>query len=294
MKKCENCGANLDASEICDCQTPKENQLIVVEQLPIIRQQLEQIKEEIKKKVSAVSAMECTEETKTEVKKFRAELSKQFAELGEKRKEVKKAIMTPYEAFEEIYKECVTNLFKQADAELKAKIDVVEQEMKQKKENEVKDYFNEYIQSKNIDFITFDNTDISITLTTSLKSLKEKAKAFVDKVVDDLALIDTQEHKEEILVEYKQTHNVSQSITSVKTRIEAIAREKELQEQAEQVKQQEAKTVEKVNEVIKPVEVQEEPKEDDKVYKMTFTVIGTKEQLKTIKNFIIEKGIKVL
>lgn len=59
-----------------------------------------------------------------------------------------------------------------------------------------------------------------------MKSLKEQAKAFIDKIVDDLNLIKTQEHKAEILVEYKQTLNVAQAITIVINRFKAIEEEK--------------------------------------------------------------------
>ena len=64
-----------------------------------------------------------------------------------------------------------------------------------------------------------------------MKSLKEQAKAFVDKIADDLNLIETQEHKAEILVEYKQTLNVSQAITTVTNRFKDIEEEKKKQEE---------------------------------------------------------------
>lgn len=60
-----------------------------------------------------------------------------------------------------------------------------------------------------IDFVTFEQANIGITLSASLKSLKEQAKNFADRISDDLMLIQTQENKAEILVEYKNTLNVS-------------------------------------------------------------------------------------
>ena len=87
-----------------------------------------------------------------------------------------------------------------------------------------------YLNSKNIDFVTFESANINVTLTASMKSLKEQAKNFIDKIVDDLNLIDTQEHKAEILVEYKQSLNVSQAITTVTNRFKAIEEENAKQE----------------------------------------------------------------
>ena len=60
-----------------------------------------------------------------------------------------------------------------------------------------------------------------------------------------MALIDTQEHKVEILVEYKQHMNVSQAITTVSERHKAIETENAKIEQVEAVKSEEEKVIEK-------------------------------------------------
>ena len=107
--------------------------------------------------------------------------------------------------------------------------------MKSKKEKEIKEYFEEYKTANNIGFITYGQARINVTLSASMKSLKEQAKQFIDKIVDDLKLIETQEHKTEILVEYKQTLNVSQAITSVTNRFKAIEEEKKKIEQEKEL-----------------------------------------------------------
>lgn len=146
-------------------------------------------------------------------------------------KRSKKAIMTPYEQFEAVYKDCISDTYKKADTELKGKIDSVENELKEQKKAEVKGYFDEYLTATGIDFVTFENANINVTLSASMKSLKEQAKAFVDKIVDDLNLIDTQEHKDEILYEYKQSLNVSNAITTVANRYKAIEEAKAREEE---------------------------------------------------------------
>lgn len=217
-----------------------ENQeLIVVEQLPIIKEQLKNVSAEIDKEVEEAKSLICTEENIKTVKEVRAKLNNTFKLLEEQRKNVKNSVMQPYNDFEKVYKECVSDKFKSADIDLKNKIDTIEKEAKQQKENEIREYFEEYKQANNIDFITYEQTKINVTLTASKKSLKEQAKAFIDKIVDDLQLIETQEHKAEILVEYKQTLNVSNAITTVTNRFKAIEEEKKKQEELkEQFKQE--------------------------------------------------------
>lgn len=173
--------------------------LIVVEQFPVIREQLQLIKTAAEQDVVNALAMECTEENKQDIKKLRTSLSKQFTALEEKRKGVKNAILGPYNEFEKIYKECVTNIFKPADEQLKAKIAAVEDAQKKEKEDKAHKYFDEYVESKGIDFLTFENVGLNINLSISDKKCKDTIKAFVDRVAGDLALIDTQQHKEEML-----------------------------------------------------------------------------------------------
>lgn len=270
-------------------------EIIAVKQLPVIVEQLQTIKEAVTERTEKALALVCTDETLTAVKKERAELTKEFKAWEEKRKEVKKAVMSPYEQFESVYKDCITDVFKIADEELKRKIDAVEQALKDEKTAELKAYFDEYLQSKNIDFLTFDRARIDVTKSASKKSLKEQAKSFIDRVSDDLALIDTQENKAEILTEYKQSLNVSAAITTVVNRHKAIeeekAKEKEREARAEAEKAAAAKVASVLEEIAPPVvEPIAAPAEEEKIYTLTFTVKGTKPQLKALKEFLINGG----
>ena len=221
----------------------KTDDLIVVEQFPIIKEQLQLIKTAAEQDVAEALTMECTEENKQDIKKLRTSLSKQFSALEEKRKGVKNAILGPYNEFEEVYKECVTNIFKPADEQLKAKIAAVEDAQKKEKEEKAHKYFDEYVESKGIDFLTFENVGLTINLSISDKKCKDTIKAFVDRVAGDLALIDTQQHKEEILVEYKQSLDVSKAITSVTTRHRLIEEEERKRAEAEAKAKAEAEQV---------------------------------------------------
>lgn len=269
-------------------------ELIVVKQLPVIEEQLKTLSEEIDKKISDTVALVCTEETIKQVKTTRADLNKQFAELEEQRKFVKNQVMNPYQKFEEIYKECVSDKFKKADQDLKKKIDVVENEIKQNKESELREYFNEYKTFKNIDFIKFEQANIKVRLSDSKVALQREAQAFIDKVVEDLNLINIQDHKAEILVEYKQNLNVSQAITTVTNRFKAIEEEKKKQE--EFIKEA-SKTViiEAKDNPHAPQnqEILQAPKAEqvaEDILTLKFTVKGTRTKLKELKEFLENGG----
>lgn len=279
-------------------------EIIVVKQLPIIVEQLAQVKEAVIQRVQTATSLVCTDETVKEVKKARAELNNEFKAWEEKRKEVKTAVMTPYEKFETVYKDCVSDTYKAADKELKQKIDSVEQELKERKAVEVRTYFVEYLASRYIDFVTFEQAGINVTLSASMKSLKEQAKNFIDKISDDLALIETQEHKAEILVEYKKTLNVSTAITSVAAHFKAIEDEKKRIEEAEARRAAEEQHIaeiraaapepvmEPVTEVTAPVEAPVKEKPEEKLYTLRFTVTATKDKLRELKTFLDNGGYK--
>ena len=268
-----------------------KKEMIAVKQLPIIVEQLQQVKAEVAAKVDFALRLVCTEDTVKDVKKVRSELNKELAEYEASRKAVKKAILTPYEQFEVVYKDCVSDTYKKADTELKHKIDSVENELKAQKAAEVKAYFDEYLQSKGIDFVTFESAHINVTLSASMKSLKEQAKAFIDKIADDLALIDTQEHKDEILYEYKQSLNVSNAITTVANRYKAIEAAKAAEEERKAREQAAAEAAAKGEAVAPPtVEPIAPPVEEEKTYTLKFTVRGTMPQLKALKEFLNNGG----
>ena len=282
--------------------------IIVVKQLPQIEEHLQTIKEVVTTKVNDALSLVCNENTVKEIKATRADLNKDFKDFEERRKAVKKAIMTPYEAFESVYKDCISDTYKRADIELKAKIDSVENELKAQKTKEVSDYFNEYLQSKGIDFVIFDNANINVTLSASIKSLKEQAKVFIDKIADDLALIDTQEHKDEILYHYKKVDgmtflNASKTITLVNEKFKgqysnrfkcflfkAIEAEKAREEECKAREQAEKEAAAKV-EALTPstVEPIAPPVEEEPILTLKFTVRGTRTKLRELKEFL-ERG----
>lgn len=272
-----------------------ENNIIQVKQLPIIVEQLHEVKAEVTAKVEQALSLVCTEDTVKDVKKVRSELNKELKDYEERRKAVKKAIMTPYEQFETVYKDCISDTYKKADTELKGKIDSVENELKEKKRKEVWYYFEELCEANSLDFITFENANINVTLSASMKSLKDQARNFVFKIVDDLTLIDTQEHKDEILYEYKQSLNVSNAITTVTNRYKAIEAAKAREEERKAREQAEAESAAKVEEVIEAVapptvEPIAPPVEEEKTYTLKFTVRGTMPQLKALKEFLNNGG----
>ena len=169
--------------------------VIIIKQLPQIEEHWKELSTEIDKKVKNAKSLICTEESVKTIKQVRADLNKEFKELETQRKNVKEQILAPYMQFEEVYKTYISEKYKSADIDLKQKIESTENELKRQKEQEIKDYFEEYKTANEIDFVNYEQAKINVTLTASKKSLKEQVKMFIDKIRDDLQLIKIQECK---------------------------------------------------------------------------------------------------
>lgn len=235
-----------------------------------------------------------TEETMKEAKDEKSKVNKFKKQVSDYRKNIIAEYNKPIKAFEDTAKE-TEKLLTETYNTINQQVANYENKQKEIKEQEIKDYFEEYRKANNIDFITYEQAKINVTLSASMKSLKEQAKSFIDKIADDLKLIETQEHKVEILVEYKQTLNVSQAITMVTNRFKAIEEEKKMQEpKAVHIEMNKAheitqKSYEQLESVFnKPLEQPKEEKTEE-ILTLKFTVRGTRTKLRELKQFL-EKG----
>lgn len=309
--------AETAAAELTAPAKPEGAELMKLEQVPVIIERLREIKDGIEQRTKTAMALVCTETNYKEIKKVRTAMNKEFNELETKRKSIKKAVVTPYEQFESVYKECVAVPYKAAEAELRKKISVVENDLKAEKTKKIRDHFDKYAQALGIDFVSFESVGCPITMSITEKKLKEQCTAFLDRVMDDLQLIAKQEHKAEILVEYKRSLNVSQAIRTVNERFEAIAAEKAREEAERAERERFAQNTAETTAAYEPfstdvpqeIEVPEgeipetpgaetipEQQANEPVYSLSFTIHGTKNQLKAaakdIKEYLNKEGLR--
>ena len=274
----------------------QDKQIMVLEALPIIKTHLEKLSIEIKEKVDKSLSLVCTEDTVKDVKKVRAELNKEFQELEAQRKDIKSANLDKYYEFETIYKARVANLYNEADNSLKEKIANVEYQLKKEKEEEIREFFEEHCKDKNVN-VQFERMGLNITLSASIKSLKEQTLAFIEKIASDLQLIELEEYKEEILLEYNKTLDFANSKLVVVQRHKQIEEMQKRQEELARKKAEEEKVIEVVEEVIEeeitaPELVEDEVEEEQQMMVVAFQVTATVEQIKELKQWLKERNIQ--
>lgn len=185
------------------------------------------------------STVEFTEDTKKDAEDERAQINKQKKLVADFRKKIVAEYNKPIEKFESIAKETEKILGETADF-ITSKVSVYDQLELKKVEEKVQSYFDEYKQSKDIDFVSFDKLGMNITkgLLTGTSNLTKKTQDtitdFIDGIRKDLDLIETLDFKDEILVEYKKSLKCADSIAMVHDRHKQL---EEMQKQKEEQKE---------------------------------------------------------
>lgn len=289
------------------------NKLIVVEQLPIITEKLETLSKELDKEINEALKIkneaiekineisnsgkelekkdeEIIKESKKSIEVTRTNIRKITTDLENRRKAVKNAIEEPYKKFETVYNDLVKNKLNNADIELKNAVDSISNSQLIAKTEELKLFANQYIASNNLqDILTFDDIPLHITNSATNKSLQNEIISFITGVKNDIDLINLEDYKDEILVEYKE--NISLGFANAKLKV--IERHKKIEEaqkktsELQEKKEEETKIEEKVDEVITPVEIPS----DEELIKVSFTITDTKEKIKEVVEFMKERGV---
>ena len=292
-------------------------QVITLKQLPIIEEHLQLVKSDVETRTRNAMQLVCTEETRKDVKSIRTELSKEFAEMENQRKRVKEAIMEPYNQFEAVYKECISDPYKKADAELKKRIDEVESGLKSDKEKAIRDYFNELCKANNLPWLRFEKMGLKIGLSTSVNGTKTALTSTVLRISNEVLELSRYENAAELMVEYKKSLNMALALSTIRARQEQIELQKQYEAQRRAALEQQRAAEEKVQKAVSeaqetqqdaaeppieevtapteetpteaPVAVQEQAQPT--IYEVKFAVRGTIEQLKKLKQFIMQEGM---
>lgn len=288
----------------------KVTDVVVLKQLPIIEERLAVLHDEITEKVNAALSLECTEETVKEIKKVRANLKKESTDFETRRKDIKKKILEPYEQFESVYKKYIGDLYNSADRELAAKITQVENGLKQSRIDELMDYFEECVEASGLTFddLSFMDLGVNVTLSASMKSLKDSVKSGVERIRNELAVIAQDPNSEEVLIEYRKTHNLSQALLTVSERhrqMEGLRRKAELNASE---RESDADHVAQIDEILQEAEAQKQDSDDNAFsapvvesldaletttedeYEVVFRVVGSIPEISALKKYLVENG----
>lgn len=212
----------------------------------------EELKEEITKKSSDYLNLVYSDDQIKDAKQDRANLRKLVTALEDKRKEIKKEVMLPYEDFASKEKELV-EIINGAIENIDTQVKGYEEGKRQEKLTKVKEIYKECIGDLDRT-VPFDKIfkDSWLNVSTTLKSIKEEIITIREKIDGDLKIINTEnfpyvyEMKEEYLKDFdlmaamakkQQLEDTAKkkAIYEEQKRKEAEERERQRKEEAERV-----------------------------------------------------------
>ena len=268
------------------------SELIMVRQLPEIEERLYTVRDYMRNRVSAALAMVCTEETLQTVKAERAKLRQELDILEDQRKDAKRAVLEPYEQFEAVYKECVSDIVLPADAALKKKIDDVESEIKRRCEDGLRSYFVELCAVHHLDWLSYEQAGVKVDMASARaqtpKRLREQLAAFVVRVSGDVDRIGALEDAAEIMVEYQQTLDAAKAVCAVQNRRRRTEEQKAAQKNRVAARERVAEMVRRV-EAMEAAAALEAP---EPVAVCSFIVKTSRSKLRKLKEFLNMEGIQ--
>lgn len=248
----------------------------------------------VKKEIEALDLdnIEATEENKGKLRKLRTRFNKEKYEYEDARLEIRRAIERPYNEFKEKYDE-LFNLYEENVDLLRNKINLIEDKQREDKRKELEEYFKEVIidttasfkeNNIDLDFVKFEDLELNITISASMASLKKTINEKIKAIATDLIAISTNENKVRLLAKYQENLDLSKSLLEVQ---QELKREEEIINNA--------KPIEKVEE-----EVEEKVEKDhnvnvvEKVYKVSFILEDTKENIRKVREFMKDNNINYI
>lgn len=284
-----------------DDDEPEEVRLIQVTQLPVIAERLRMVKESVEATVREATSLVCTAETIQAVKAKRAELRKQFDELEAQRKAVKLAILEPYDDFEKVYRECISDPFKNADASLKAEIDGYESQLKAACKIALRAYFDELCEAAGIDFLTLETAmnigglkiGMADATAKTPKKLQDALAAVVDKVAAAVDEIGNMDDADEIMAEYKTCFDLGHAAATVQGRKRRIEAEREAAEARRTARERTEAAEARVAALAPPDMARPDQNPQEPVFeRITFTIINvTRSQAIKVREFLKKENI---
>jgi uncharacterized protein YukE len=249
----------------------------------------EELKAALSVELEKYKGLVVTENQITEAKSTRAKLNKVKEAIEDRRKELKKEYLKPYEIVEKQAKELV-GMIDEVSSNIANQIKEFEEKEKEAKKIQIANLWVKLGYNK----ITVDKiwNEKWLNKTFALSNIKEEMQAQIDDIEGDLNAIKELcgEDKQKCLTlqsKYLRTLDFQQVLSEYNAETEA-AKKIIAEEKAVKAEQEPITVVSE--EPQEEVEVQTEVQEA--IYEIKFAVIGTEKQIKALSQFMFDNNIK--
>lgn len=182
----------------------------------------DELKQQITEKLALYEGKKLTEDNKGELKNIITLLNNTSKLLNRHRIDTANALLELYniKKFEKDIKE-IDALVVAAKLKLDTQVKDHENAVKLEKENDARKYFNHRLEKHNIDFVKFEDLKLNITLGLTDNQAMAAIDSFINKIVDDLGIIELNPNATRILVKYRKSLNLLEATKEVDYEVKA-------------------------------------------------------------------------
>lgn len=248
--------------------------------------------------VAVFKGIVISEDNLEEAPKWRAELNKKAKRISDFRiafeKDYKKRIEKSTNQLKEL-----ASIYADASSNIDEQVKVYDDKRKQEKWEQIQQIFEDVFSEWKTIFDTSKIESFSdgkwMNKGTSIDSIKKFMLDTKKKIEDGIASIKglNSKYEQEMIQAFLQRLELGDALSKKASleRFEEQMLAKKREE--EQKKAEETKAQESVQESVQVnVQDEEEPKEEEPIYRLQFAVYGTKEQLKIVANYIKDSGLR--
>lgn len=235
----------------------------------------EEIKAELSEKLTTYNALVVTAEGIKEAKADKAKLNKLRIAVEDKRKEIKKLCLAPYESFEAQCKEIVA-LIDEPIKSIDGQIAVFDQKMQDEKWKQIEGYYKAEVK----DLINLVPLEKIVSpkwknKTESIETICYGIGDTLDRIRNEIAVIENlhSDFGQQLIDFYLENYNLTQTLQE----------HERLKIQHKNLEARVAQSVVKPETVPSPI--------PEQLYNATFRVVGTKEQIQALGAFMKSNDI---
>ena len=249
-----------------------------------------QIREMVKAVLPKYDIANYNDDNIDQAKKDKAALNKAAKALNAKRLEIEKEFMKPFGEFKEVVTETV-KLIGEASVKIDNVVKLNEQQYKDKKKAEIRQYFDE----RNANLVDFEKVfnPSWLNKTASMKSIRAEIDVTLNRIDSEIESLKGYGEDFDVLrTYYMGTLNLSATLQYA-NKIQEQRERARIAEENRRKSEEEAK--QKQPSVVTPQRIDsEKPKaeSDGTLYTRAFKVYATKEQIIALGNYMNENGIQ--
>lgn len=233
----------------------------------------DELKKELEQSLFKYKDILVTEENLASAKKDKAMLNKVSKAINDRKIELKREFLAPYEVIENQIKELI-GMISEVSTAIDLQVKVFEENDKNKKKEEIQKMWDNIISQHPLPFLTLDACfkDKWLNKTVTLANIMSEMEEFIQKISQELKLLEEMFKGEELLsakTKYYQTTNLYDTIEKMKL-------EKVIKESLQNKEEQKA----------------EEAEEKEQEYILQLEIVTTYKNIMALSQFLKANKIK--